>query len=290
MARLIDIIVRTNELDSPNWENKCQHFVIDNVAEYYFKCDKEYWIIDKDFPMARPPFHSCWFEFLVPNYVHSSSSKGTTPIKVPEGCRAYYGGFAVKRTTNTDSCKYEISINRFIVDTRSQLIVNRDKAIGMRYNLDEQGNIINMMFPEEFSQGLTDDELCTVYYKVHPILLALSLMNCSNSEIVEIEAPPALQKSRIRKNKKPIVKYSVINIVPANRKQTKRKVKADESTEPAKIAMHLRRGYFRKYGPKYGRGLLFGKYEGCFWEEPQVRGTLEAGLRVHDYKVDAPNS
>lgn len=288
MPRLVDILVRTNELNSPDWEKHCQHFVIDNVAEYYYKCDKEYWLIDKDFPFAVPPFHSCWFEFEMPDYSYSRV-KGIAPgPKVPEGVKIYMGGFAVKRTDVNDICQYECSIARFTVDTRTAMIIKKEKSIGLRYNLDENGEMKNMLFPTEITGHLSDDQLCTVYYRMHPILLALSLMHCSNTEIVEVEAPPKLQKARVRRNKPPIVKYSVINIVPSNRKQTKRKVETDSSGEASQVALHIRRGYFRKYGPKYGRKLLFGKYEGCFWEEPRVRGSIEAGLRVHEYEVKGP--
>lgn len=37
------------------------------------------------------------------------------------------------------------------------------------------------------------------------------------------------------------------------------------------------------YGPRYGKGLLFGKYEGKFWRPPTAKGDAEAGKRSPDY-------
>jgi hypothetical protein len=50
-------------------------------------------------------------------------------------------------------------------------------------------------------------------------------------------------------------------------------------------AFHGVRGSYHRYGPEYGRGLLFGKYAGRFWVPPHVRGSREAGEVVQTYIV-----
>jgi hypothetical protein len=45
--------------------------------------------------------------------------------------------------------------------------------------------------------------------------------------------------------------------------------------------VHLVRGHFARYGPQYGRGLLFGKHAGRFFVPAHARGERRAGLVEH---------
>jgi hypothetical protein len=51
------------------------------------------------------------------------------------------------------------------------------------------------------------------------------------------------------------------------------------------MPFHGVRGHVRDYGPKYGKGLLFGKYEGRFLIPPHTRGDEANGVVDKDYEV-----
>jgi hypothetical protein len=46
------------------------------------------------------------------------------------------------------------------------------------------------------------------------------------------------------------------------------------------------RGHHAHYGPKYGRALLFGKYEGRFWIPQHARGSEILGSHEQEYVVE----
>lgn len=46
-------------------------FLIDNVAEYYFTCEQEYWDLSLHFPNLAPPFPMAWYEHKLPKRIHS---------------------------------------------------------------------------------------------------------------------------------------------------------------------------------------------------------------------------
>lgn len=52
------------------------------------------------------------------------------------------------------------------------------------------------------------------------------------------------------------------------------------------MPLHVCRGHYSAYGPKYGKGLLFGKYEGMFYIPAHAKGKKENGTVEADYTVD----
>jgi hypothetical protein len=53
-------------------------------------------------------------------------------------------------------------------------------------------------------------------------------------------------------------------------------------------ALHICRGHFAKYGEKFGKKKLFGKYEGQFFFPQHLRGSKEKGVVRTDYKLGVP--
>ena len=53
-----------------------------------------------------------------------------------------------------------------------------------------------------------------------------------------------------------------------------------------KQALHICRGHFKDY--RDGRGL-FGKHKGLYWWEQNVRGSIEQGVHIKDYRVRTPD-
>lgn len=49
--------------------------------------------------------------------------------------------------------------------------------------------------------------------------------------------------------------------------------------------LSLCRGHFAEYGPKYGKGRLFGTLEGRFYIPPHMKGSVKNGTVYKDYEV-----
>lgn len=123
-----------------------------------------------------------------------------------------------------------------------------------------------------------------------PLLASLSLMNLKNIEIVDepsnISRP---YRRHLERQGKPFVsKIKTLWIKPLSVKVKKgEKVPRDQLIRVSP-ALHLSRGTFHEYGPKYGKGLLFGKYEGRYWIQPHVKGNRTRGTVQKQYVVAAP--
>lgn len=111
------------------------------------------------------------------------------------------------------------------------------------------------------------------------LLAALNFMSARNVELVE----PSRSRAETRRLERIGVSPEVIHVFPAGR-QTRR---AEGAPSEGSVPLTSVRGSWARYGPKYGKGLLFGKYEGKFWRPPTARGDVEAGERSPDYVLRA---
>lgn len=117
-----------------------------------------------------------------------------------------------------------------------------------------------------------------------PALLAISFLHCQNVTLVNNEPPEKLNRARVKRGKKPLIRYHTLEIEPM-----RQVLRAEGQIEKTglKKALHICRGHFAHYGDSYGRGKLFGKLEGCYWMPATVKGTPKEGIVVKDYNVRA---
>jgi hypothetical protein len=116
-----------------------------------------------------------------------------------------------------------------------------------------------------------------------PAFLTLSFMHCKNVTTEAVEPDRDVNRERRKQGLKPFVRYHTIDIEPMKRVlRTEGKV---ESTG-LKRALHICRGHFSTYTEERP---LFGKLAGTFWVPAHVRGSLEEGAVVSDYKVGSPS-
>lgn len=113
----------------------------------------------------------------------------------------------------------------------------------------------------------------------HLVLLgAWNFLNCRNVEIVEPTRPRAERKRIARTG----VSVGIINVYPAG-KQTRSQ---GQDVQPAGgVPLTSVRGHFAEYGERYGKGKLFGKYEGRFWIPQYARGSAELGQANQSYRL-----
>src|SRR5215831_13698249 len=92
MPRLIDDIRAQHRFEMPwfvqrqherAWAEHCSRLLtlledqqlpvvlIDNVADWYYSSEQEFWDLRKDFPNVAPPFATAWYEHKMPRTIHS---------------------------------------------------------------------------------------------------------------------------------------------------------------------------------------------------------------------------
>lgn len=112
----------------------------------------------------------------------------------------------------------------------------------------------------------------------HLVLLgALNLLGCSNVVTVE----PTRTRAEARRVARTGVRVTEIAVRPLRRHY--------ECLSPGPggtVPLHTVRGHFAEYGPAYGKGLLFGRIAGRFFIPAHARGSTDAGLVEHSYRLE----
>lgn len=93
----------------------------------------------------------------------------------------------------------------------------------------------------------------------------LNFLNASNVDVA-VPARPRAERRRIARTG---VDVQTIVVRPPGKHRAGCGIRPIDSMETVLSPV---RGHFSHYGPKYGRGLLFGKIEGKFWVPGHVRG------------------
>jgi hypothetical protein len=108
------------------------------------------------------------------------------------------------------------------------------------------------------------------------LLQSLNFLNCRNITVVE----PKRERHERKRIERSGVNVHEITILPSG-KTTRHRGEVVEGG----VALHTVRGHFAHYGPRYGKGRLFGRLEGKFWVDMHARGSPEHGISIADYKL-----
>lgn len=92
------------------------------------------------------------------------------------------------------------------------------------------------------------------------LMAALNFLNCKN---VAIEEPQQTGRAQRRRLERLGVSVQHIVVRPIGKRHRSAAAGAVPLDGPVPLT-HVR-GHFAHYGPKYGKGLMFGKYEGRYW-------------------------
>lgn len=116
------------------------------------------------------------------------------------------------------------------------------------------------------------------------LLKTYDFLACSNVEVAE----PHRKRATHRRIQREIGETKVTEIVvrPMSR-YTKSGGDEGLGMRVGSVPLHTVRGHFVRYGPEYGRQLLFGKYAGRFWVPGHARGNDTAGIREHNYTLES---
>lgn len=110
------------------------------------------------------------------------------------------------------------------------------------------------------------------------VLKSYDIANCVNVELVE----PTRSRPERRRIERYGVTVSEIHVRSISKSyRSERGVPLDPGVPLTSV-----RGHHAHYGPKYGRKLLFGKYEGRFWIPQHVRGSEMLGVSDQEYVLE----
>ena len=242
-------------------------FVISNVADYYYFHEKEFWRIE-DFPYPHPPFDELWFEYKKPKSflkrLIPSMEDPAYAAQIIDNLDINFCGICTKNADTSKSYDHDWTIRGFMLYTHAHgpfkgHPVKLEPYIDLNFSIVD-GVAKNSIMLYNRTHGNPED----LVNAFHPVLMAFSFASCRNIEIIRVEAPSALNKSRIKKGKLPITPHHLIKILPFGKVFT-RSTRTLTIGDDGKLDITIRRGSFARYGPTHNKGLLFGKYEGIFW-------------------------
>lgn len=178
----------------------------------------------------------------------------------------------------TDRCHWQEESLLLKVDNDGRMGALKDRAIG-DFALLVKSDKRRLELAE--SGHSTFDIVNGFAGIVYPFFLAISIMHCKNVTAQRVERSQRFADIRKKKGK-PIYTYGVLNISPV--RKLAQSVGASGDGPGVMKAMHLCRGHFKDY--RDGAGL-FGRTKGMFWWDSTLRGSIDAGVRVKDYRVKA---
>jgi len=262
--------------------------VADNVAWFYYvENKKEYWDLHKDFGSFAPPMPRFWVEYLLPD---RAVSEELGEVQLPGDTLRIYVGSLFDYWAYRDG--WILSVSCCTWESKTDILGPQMRCVQIQ--LDHDGNVsqsgpggmIGTLLTIDLTSGRDEVDEDIGFYPFHPQLLAVSFMNCRNVITQTVRPPQKLVARQIKRGAHPLVQYKIIKVVPFADK--KRVLRAGAGEPAYHQSLHMVAGNIARYGPKYGTGLLFGKYEGQFYRPAHLAGRLSEGLVVKDYEIEKP--
>jgi hypothetical protein len=292
MSRLIDDI-RGGALMMPwfvapglmtSWDDYCARVcdqlrkevpvvLIDNVAQFYFSSEQEYWSVEKDFPNVAPPYPQFWCEHKMPKRIHSGEKGDTDLTELVASGRI---GVLVTAIP-PESAKYSgempattkwILWCEVFIDYGQRGIAAQGPHGSIFMLVDEHGAILDKPWMQAYDGGKYTGVMRNLMTFTHPTLLAITFLHCRNVTVVDNPVPPKLaRRYRERHEGRAPAAHKTLIIEPLKSVLRKEGRSGEVGIQKA---MHICRGHFKDY--REGRGL-FGKYHQLVWQPMLVRGT-----------------
>lgn len=276
--------------------------VCDNVADYFYgENPREDWNLVNDFPNVAPPFPRMFLEWAAPRHIMSEKYGD---IKVPQTIKRYGLMLFSDEVENIDEMiewakehgqDWQVQLFRKIKGTGMRLrwvcngLLFVEDTQGIAWIADAMWGVTNDGSPIMPHDRMTirvvagvdgvDRNTAAGFFFVP--FLALSFMHCKNVIVQQVEHPPKLQKARVRRGKRPLITYHVLEVHPI-RKILEAEGEAHKTG--LKKALHICRGHFKDYMEGPG---LFGKIHGIFWWDAHIRGNKKLGMALKDYQVES---
>jgi len=299
LDRLID---QTPDAELKAVLESAELIICDNVADYLYKENpREDWNLAKDFPNVAPPFPRMFLEWAAPRDIVSEKYGH---IKGPENIKRYGLLLFSDEVENIDemiewakerSQPWQLQLFRKMKDisiplkwiSNGLLFIEDIQRIGLlcdaMWGVSEEGAPImpNDRITMRVVAGLNHNDGRIIAGMFFVPFLALSFMHCKNIIVRQVEPPPKLQKARVRRGKRRLITYHVLEVHPIRRIL---EVEGEAHKTGLKKALHICRGHFKDY---MGGPGLFGKIHGIYWWDAHIRGDKKQGMSLKDYDVFA---
>jgi hypothetical protein len=251
------------------------------VLKFYAESENDHVVVPRDLPNIAPPFESVFMFGHWPNVFRASGQIRHGNHKRQAGCLLTSKKQSDGWRTTLRFCggiqQAEWATFTAIIDVQQS---------GHLKHRDNGGDFI-VMDPTPFAKTFARqvhagdlqaaaNELASVF---QPFLLATALMHCKNVTATRVSVPPKLLKAR-EKRGRATYSYSVLNITPMRAALTHEGGLGRGNTLNA--ALHICRGHFKDY--RDGSGL-FGKHRAIYWWDQALRGSVENGVHVKDYRI-----
>jgi hypothetical protein len=309
---LIDRLLNTDDIISKDDDWALQDaicFNIDNIADFVNEKLLNEKFKNIKIPNAAPPFENMWFEYKNIPELFGIDQIRKVGVQITTVSREApnYEGFRTGLLKHSHHVDSSVMLEKILSESPRWITVSRvclDYITGNMFfasavvisGVLDDGTIIpdkngdpgfSAVLYNPRNQILTKDVIQEVEYFseiMETIMtipyLGISFLHCKNVVTQDHSPDSKLQKSRIKRNKLPMVIYKTLVIHPMT---TILEREGHLSGTGIQKALHICRGHFKDFSQ--GKGL-FGKFKGMYWWEPQARGSSTAGILVKDYKID----
>jgi hypothetical protein len=258
--------------------------LIDNVADYYYASDQEFWDLREDFPNLAPPYPAFWCESKMARKIHSKECGDTDMASmIPHGrIGALIHGLDPGLCNGEgipENTKWILWCELFIdYGMRDCTVYGPHGSIFLA--IDSEGAIIQTPWIQSWGDESTGDIVQHYVTFLHPAFLAMSFLHCRNVTIVENEVDKPLAKKYFARTGVRPARYKTLVIEPL--KQILRHAGGGQGHGNLQKALHICRGHFRDY--REGRGL-FGRYHQLVWTPSIVRGSRGKAAPAREIEV-----
>lgn len=223
-----------------------------------------------------PPSQTCWLE-----WPHGGGKLGVLVDACPFLEGFFEGVPGVSNWAKKEEAAYMLRLQSFFGRKHEmyELEILQWIFLGAdgRLILNERGGLALVEGDlSRYDENMVDhlSELASI------VLFTFAFMSIKNVVRREHTAPPKLQARRVKKGKRPLVKYHTLEIeVPGKRYADG---KQSGSAPGRSTPLHLVRGHIADY--RNGRGL-FGKHRGIFYVPAHMRGDADHGVIEKRYRT-----
>jgi len=272
---------------------QAQYFDIQNISDYFWSSDNEYH--DLVHFNLSPPFPLFTTRYSLPDKTHSREH-GTTPQPKWKGYEVLTVFQTIESVAHIERLHgpqiWRVAQDRLPASAKwiqesAVYFVHKRQVLGdvvYLYALDDHGQIMTNEAGETaffiIHSTIDDSEAIHMVSYLHVSGMALTFLHCRNVEIID---PPQPSKKRLPRKVKFESRYHRLKVNAIG--QDKRSRGTGRGTGIAQ-GLHVVRGFFKEYGPEFGKGKLFGKLSGRFWVAAHLRGNKDLGIINKDYEIE----
>lgn len=291
-----DFLILPQDMPPADWaipQIRLSHVIdISNVAQYFYEVMDHGLIPGEDVPNIAPPFESMFMEFRRPKTIKQGGVTHKWDSEVDRvGCLvlgsepeawAHDVSPSDAKWQLTGLLYFEIRDSVFYILVNTWFAGSDGTPLAVAHNGNASSYGLCNVFETTGAGNITRAVLEDWAEKYsQPFLLAIAFMHCKNVKMVEHDPSLNVYRHKVKRHPLPRMKYHTLEINPM--KEVLRK-EGDIEHNGLKMALHICRGHFKDYR-EHG---LFGKAKGLYWWDSHVRGSLNEGVVLKDYKINEP--